>query len=196
MPSTGITKPFALDIWGSRSKAGHPDHFGPSSYPTGGEPLSQSQFGGPNPFGLANYKFISGGLSNSGNYRVDTLYGGIGDRTKVFLKWSYASPSVMGVDGVTGTGGSGMTPGTYALAFAGGGGGSGAAGTITVTAGAITAITITNPGTGYISVPTVTAATGGTPPTLTATVGSMIGSEVQAGTNLSAESIRLLVLGG
>ena len=41
-----------------------------------------------------------------------------------------------------------------------GGGGSGLAGTINVTAGSITSVTITNGGTGYTSVPTVTAPTG------------------------------------
>jgi hypothetical protein len=88
----------------------------------------------------------------------------------------------------------GMTPGTFPLEFTGGGG-SGAAGTITVTATAVTNITITSPGTGYTSAPTVTAATGGTPPTLTAQLG-FAGQEVGSGANLSAESIQFFAAGG
>ncbi|MFN5866269.1 MAG: LamG-like jellyroll fold domain-containing protein, partial [Candidatus Kapaibacterium sp.] len=44
--------------------------------------------------------------------------------------------------------------------FSGGGGGSGAAATATVTSGVITGFTITNPGSGYTSIPTVTIADG------------------------------------
>jgi hypothetical protein len=47
-----------------------------------------------------------------------------------------------------------------------------------------------------LSVPTVSAATGGTPPTLTATIGIANGIEVPAGTNLSAETIQLAGFGG
>ena len=197
MPSTGIfNSVIGVDPVSGRSKWAFFDHYGPTSYVAGGEPLSQSVYGGPNPFGLAGYSWISSGKTNSGNYQVDFLAGGLGNRTKVFLKWTYAGASgQMGVDGVTYTGGSGMTAGTYALSFSGGGG-TGAAGTITVTTSAVTAIVITSPGTGYTSAPTVTAATGGTPPTLTATVGSNSGGEVAATTNLSAETIRVLAIGG
>lgn len=74
------------------------------------------------------------------------------------------------ITAVSGTGGSGMTPGTYALSFSGGGG-TGAAGTITVlTATTFSTPVVTNAGTGYTTPPTVTAATGGTPPILTATL--------------------------
>jgi hypothetical protein len=73
-----------------------------------------------------------------------------------------------GVTAVTGTGGTGMTPGTYPLVFAGGTG-SGAAGTITVLTATTFQTVITNPGS-YTVAPTVTAATGGTPPTLTAAI--------------------------
>jgi hypothetical protein len=73
------------------------------------------------------------------------------------------------VTSVTSSGGSGMTPGTYPLAFSGGAG-TGAAGSITVGASTVTGINITSQGTGYTSAPTVTTATGGTAPTLTATI--------------------------
>jgi hypothetical protein len=197
MPSTGIfNSVIGVDPVSGRSKWAFFDHYGPTSYVAGGEPLSQSVYGGPNPFGLANYTYVSGGLTNSGNYRVDTLYGGTGNRTKVFLKWSFAG-NQQGVNSVTSSGGSGMTAGTYALTFTNTGtGGSGAAGTITVTTSAVTAIVITSPGSGYFAAPTVSAATGGTPPTLTATVGAAEGGEVAAGTNLSAETIRIMAIGG
>lgn len=57
-------------------------------------------------------------------------------------------------------GGTGYTPGTYALGFAGGGG-AGAAGTYTVTGSAVTSITISNYGSGYSSAPTVSFPSGG-----------------------------------
>jgi hypothetical protein len=76
------------------------------------------------------------------------------------------TPITNGVIGVTGTGGTGMTVGTYPLAFSGGGG-SGAAGTLTVLTATTFSAIITASGQGYTTAPTVTAATGGTPPTLT-----------------------------
>jgi hypothetical protein len=75
---------------------------------------------------------------------------------------------------VAGTGG---TAGTYALAFSGGGG-TGATGTFTVAAGAVSAITITGPGYGYTSAPTVSfaAATGLTGASATITIGALVAS--------------------
>ena len=197
MSVTGIfNSVIGVDPVSGRSKWTFLDHYGPTSYVAGGEPLSQSVYGGPNPFGLSGYTYVSGGLTNSGNYRVDTLYGGVGNRTKVFLKWSFGG-NQQGVNSVTSSGGSGMTAGTYPLVFTNTGtGGSGAAGTITVSTSAVLSITITSPGSGYFAAPTVAAVTGGTPPTLTATVGSAEGGEVPAGTNLSAETIRIKAIGG
>ena len=83
--------------------------------------------------------------------------------------------SAGGVSGVTGTGGTGMTVGTYALSFSGGGG-SGAAGTLTVLTATTFSVALTAAGDGYTLAPAVTAATGGTPPTLTATVTPISGS--------------------
>lgn len=57
-------------------------------------------------------------------------------------------------------GGTGYTPGTYSLGFAGGGG-SGAAGTYTITGSSVAYITISNYGTGYSSAPTVSFPSGG-----------------------------------
>lgn len=185
-----------VEPWGGRTRSVTYDHTGPVSYALGGETLGQSVYGGPNVFGLAGfYTVIPAGPSVSGNYAVDTLYGGTGVRSSVKLRWKYAGVGTTGVIGVGTSGGSGMTAGTYALAFSGGGG-SGASGTITVTGSAVTSIVLTSPGTGYTSAPTVTAATGGTPPTLAATIGSNAGGEVAAATNLSAETVRLMAQGG
>lgn len=57
-------------------------------------------------------------------------------------------------------GGTGFTAGTYAATFTGGGG-SGAAATYTVTGTAVTAVNITNYGTGYTSSPTISFPLGG-----------------------------------
>lgn len=57
-------------------------------------------------------------------------------------------------------GGSAYTNGTYSLSFSGGGG-SGASGSYVVSGGAVTAITITNPGSGYTSAPSVSFPSGG-----------------------------------
>jgi hypothetical protein len=90
---------------------------------------------------------------------------------------SYSQPQ--GLGGVKSvfqvTAGSGMTPGTYTLTIgAPPTGGVQAAGTITVTATAITSVSITNPGSGYIAPPTVSAATGGTPVVLASTIGQQL----------------------
>ena len=180
--------------WSGRTKAWIGDHTGPVSYTTGGESLTQSIYGGPNIFGLAGFYKVEGGVANSGNLNCVALTGGSGVRSTVKLLWAYTNYNGPSIATVTGTGGTGMTPGTYPLAFSGGGG-TGAAGTITVTSATTYTIAITNVGSGYTSAPTVTAATGGTPPTLTATT-STVGLQVAAGTNLSSESIRLVVLGG
>lgn len=187
-----------VEPWGGRTRAVIDDHTGPTSYATGGESLGQNVYGGPNIFGLAGfYAVIPCGESVSGNYTVVTNYGGTGVRTSVKLKWRYSAGAGDGVTSVTGTGGSGMTAGTYPLSFTNTGtNGSGAAGTITVSTSAITNVVITNPGTGYTSPPTVSAATGGTPPALTAQIGDISGEEVASGTNLSGETVRLLSLGG
>lgn len=163
-------------------------------------PASYSQATGDPIYGPAQSEHMSapGGsvLTLSGNYEVIFQPQGTNTLRPGWLaRWRFANiGGGAGVANVTGTAGTGMTAGSYALAFSGGGG-SGAAGTIVVTASAITSITMTNPGTGYTSTPTVSAATGGTPPTLTAHL-STAGQEVTSGTNLSAESVQFLATGG
>lgn len=171
------------------------DHTGPASYTSGGETLGQiNNMTGVTILGLGSLDAVHAvNLSVSGNYEVKTQPTGTGERKTFKLLWYFAS-AASGVTGVTSSGGSGMTAGTYALSFSGGGG-SGAAGTITVTTSAVTNITITNPGSGYATPPTVSAATGGTPPTLTATIGGTSGTQVPSGTNLSGETVRLSYIG-
>ena len=172
------------------------DHTGPSSYTASGETIGTvNNFTGISVAGLSTVDAILGGgsLSDSGNYWVLVQPNGIGNQKTWRLVWFFA-PVSSGVTGVSSSGGSGMTAGTYALAFTGGGG-SGAAGTVTVSTSAVTDITITNPGSGYTTAPAVAASTGGTPPTLTATVGSTAGNQVPAATDLSGETVRLVYVG-
>ena len=88
------------------------------------------------------------------------------------------------VNSVTVTaGGAGYTSPTVAIT---GGGGSGATAAATVTAGAVTAVTITNPGTGYTTAPTVTiTGGGGSGATASAT---LVGKELSAITVTSGGS--------
>lgn len=193
---------FGVDPVNGRSKWNILDHTGPTSYTTGGEtwPL-QSVYGGPNSAGLSGVQaVIPCGESISGNYVVRANYGGTGVRTSIKLKWLYSGGQGSGVTSVVqNAAGTGMTPGTYPLTFTNTGtNGSGAAGTVTVTATAVTNVVITNPGSGYTSAPTVAigGTPGGTPATLTASIGPVGGLEVASGTNLSAETVRLLPIGG
>lgn len=173
------------------------DHTGPVSYTTGGETLGAvNSITGLAAVGLGTLDAVlPTAISVSGNYSVAAQPSGTGSRKTFKLKWSTIAYT-QGVTLVTGSGGTGMTVGTYALSFTNTGtGGSGAAGTITVLTATTYTITVTNPGSGYTSAPTVTASTGGTPPTLTATIGSVSGGEVSSGTNLSSETVRLVYVG-
>jgi len=159
---------------------------GPASYVAGGDPTTLQ-----NSRRMIDVLF-GGMLSLSGNYIVDAIPSATGERQTWYAVWRYANGGAAGlaVTDVTSSGGSGMTAGTYNLTFSGGGG-SGAAGTVTVSTSAVTAIKITNGGAGYTTPPSVSAATGGTPPTLTAVLGSAVGSQVVAGTNLSGETVQM-----
>lgn len=112
------------------------------------------------------------------------------------FRWFFAnSDGSLGVAKVAqNAAGTGMTAGTYPIAFSGGTG-SGAAGTVTVSTTAVTAVTITNPG-NYTVAPTaaIGGTPGGSPATLTVTM-SVAGGEVPAGANLSAEYVQFAALG-
>lgn len=170
---------------------------GPSSYAAAGDPVY-------NPGSGEYINFPSDCTSLSGNYKVRfiplaTGYnqvragGGVGGPSVSGWTARYEFTNVSGgagVASVTGSGGSGMTVGTYALSIAAPPtGGVQAVGTITVLTATTYTINISNPGAGYTSAPATTAATGGTPPTLTAHL-SVAGAEVAAGTNLSTEQFQ------
>lgn len=181
-----------VDVWGKHG-VWIGDHTGPVSYTTGGTTSRE-----PRAYGLRSFDiYLPMGFTVSGNYQVfsqSTSAGGNNNST-VKLRWFYA-PTLTGVSDIAiATAGTGQTNGTYVIA-ATGGGGSGATAQITIAGGAVTQAAILNPGTGYTSAPTFTVAEGGTPGTLTATIGQVSGTEVVAGSNLSGETIRALVIGG
>lgn len=165
------------------------DHFGPSSYnATTGDVYNVA--GNQNQGGFDK---VNAGSSLDGLYTVTSKYpagtsAGIGV-TSVSLFWTFATTG--SVASVTGTGGTGMTVGSFPLVIAAPpAGGVQAVGTITVLTATTFTTTISNPGAGYTSAPATSAATGGTPPTLTANL-STAGTAVATGANLSASAVRL-----
>jgi hypothetical protein len=181
------------DVWG-KHKTGLWDHAGPTSYPAGGEVLGlSSSYGGVNPFGTSSYDYVQAdGLSNSGNYYCMAQYTGTGLRTTCLLRWFFSGLGGQGVDSVIiATAGSGQTNGTYTA--------NASSGTATIqyviAGGALTSVKVLNPGGPYTTAPTFTIAAGGTPGTVTASIGPTGGLEAAPGANLSGETIRLMVTG-
>jgi hypothetical protein len=169
------------------------DYTGPLSYLVTGDPIGvNNNQTGIAALGLSTIDNIeAGGFSISGAYQVFAQPTGKGSRKVWNMLWN-------GLGGVTGVvqnaAGTGMTPGTYSLVFAGGGGGTGAAGTVTVlTATTIATPVITSAGRGYTSAPTATFVPGGTAATLTVTAGTI--GPVASTTNLSAETVRIAIIG-
>jgi hypothetical protein len=170
---------------------------GPASYASTGDPVY-------NPGSGEYINFPSTCMSLSGNYRVRFIPLAVGTN-QVRAGGGVGGPSVSGwtaryefantsggagVASVTGSGGSGMTVGTYALTIAAPpAGGVQATGTLTVLTATTFSTKITNPGAGYLTAPATSAATGGTPPTLTAVL-SVAGAEVGSGANLSGETFQ------
>lgn len=182
------------DVWGKHGAAIY-DHTGPVSYSqTTGDVLTAQSLGLRSIDFVANQNSAPGGI-----YEVNAnspAAGGTNPATQS-LHWYYAtSTSVATV--VTGTAGSGMTPGVIVpIAFsAPAAGGTQATGTITILTATTFSYQITNPGKGYASAPTATVTgTGGTAPLLTTTL-SAAGAEAAVGSNLSGLSVRLLAIGG
>jgi hypothetical protein len=81
-----IVKGF-LDTWGIH---GVPlvEHKGPSKYTQGGETLTCGTNGY---FGARAFAFLIGGITYSGTYRVEAVYGGAGLRATVKLYWTNVS---------------------------------------------------------------------------------------------------------
>jgi hypothetical protein len=77
--SKNITVSGFPDIWGGSSRAVIVDHYGPTSYTTGGEiPFPQNSFGGPNSAGVNSVFYMAGGTTESGTYRLVSIFGGGG----------------------------------------------------------------------------------------------------------------------
>lgn len=113
-------------------------------------------------FNAAQYEYVSPQIRTTGSVAAGTVTDFVIVKTG---STPFAIPDGTQVASVTASGGSGMTPGTYAITFTGGGG-TGAAGTLVVTSPTASTATLTSPGSGYTSVPTASATTGGTPPLL------------------------------
>ena len=133
--------------------------------------------------------------SVSGNYFVRGRSSATGTtRATWALHWYYAGTNQsQGVDGVViASAGTGQTNGTFTVNASAGS----ATIQITIAGGVLTAVKVLNPGSGYSTAPTFTVAEGGTPGTVTATLGAVGGMEVATGTNLSAELVQFGALGG
>lgn len=160
---------------------------GPSSYVASGDPLLFN--------GTQFPSCVMECCTKSGNYEllpVPSITGNL----RPSWKWLWFYSGAQGVlTAVQNVAGSGMTPGTYII---NGVGGSGAGAQISVTV--LTATTIATPvvlnaGVGYgTTPPTFTVPTGVTP-TFTLTIAPVSGL-VPAATNLSAETVQFMVLGG
>ena len=118
MPTVGIFNQVkGVEPWGGRSRATFVDHYGPTSYATGGEPLVMSStLGGSNQLGLASFDFINTALTKSGNYQVSALYSGVGVRQNVNLIWRPVAISQPGVPLSLGTLSAAATQSTYTAA--------------------------------------------------------------------------------
>lgn len=139
------------------SVAGTNQQFGPSAT------INASQYATNIDFNSTQYEYASPQLRTKGGVAPGVVTDYI-----VFFNFGFAIPDGTQVANVTGSGGSGMTIGTYPLSFSGGTPTTAATGTITVLTATTYTIAITSGGLGYHSAPSVTAATGGTPPSLLA----------------------------
>ncbi len=173
------------------------DYTGPTSTVASGDVIGATNvYDGITIAGLSSIDQIegSGSMSVSGAYSVQLKPSGKGSRKTWNLFWN-ATGGVTSV--VQNAAGSGMTVGGpyTSTATAGSAGGSGAVISFSVlTATTIGPITVVSSGRGYTTLPTgFTVATGGTPPTFTVT-GNTLGP-VAAATDLSAETVRLSIIG-
>ena len=128
---------------------------------------------------LANTQItLTGGGGGSGGVIVPTISSGVITALTISTPGSFyiTTPTITISSGITGTtsivGGSGYTNGVFTLGI-NGGSGSGCTGTFTISGGALTSISITSPGTGYTSAPTLSfSVAGGTGASATATLGT------------------------
>lgn len=84
---------YGVDPVNGRSKWNMVDHYGPTSYTTGGEVWpQQSVYGGPNSVGLSNLQWVNGGTTEDGLYRIVPIFGGTAGnpaptKGSIKLKW-------------------------------------------------------------------------------------------------------------
>lgn len=139
---------------------------------------------------------VPGGfLTKSGSYELKPFPSITSNlRPTWAFRWFYSGVgNSQGVDSVViATAGTGQTNGVYTATSSTGG----AVLQYTIAGGLLTGIKLLNPGSGLTAVPTFTIAAGGTPGTVTATIGSVAGVEVGDGTDLSAEQVQFFVIGG
>ena len=171
------------------------DHTGPVSYPTGGETVGTlNNLTGITGQGLGAFDFVDVmDISLSGNYTINTQPSGTGIRKTAKIVWFFSGINGQGVTATQNVAGSGMTVGNVGtITFTGGTSTVTATGTFKVLTATTGTITITNPGV-YTVAPTsaTVTGTGGTPPTINTPTLVAIGTQVNAGANLSGETVRL-----
>lgn len=170
------------------------DHTGPASYTVGGETLGQiNNQTGITAMGLSSLDGIwgSGSYSVSGNYWVQAVVTGKGSRKTWKLIWNLQDVSTAVIA---------ITPGASPFAYT-----ALAEGSVTVAGGTVSAISITR---GATVVPTgatagifplsqgdIITVTYSVVPTTMNFIPSGTDSEVNSGSNLSAESVRIGYLG-
>ena len=154
---------------------------------------------------LESYPFLSKAVDAKDANNGPSHYVNVLNRSSQYV-WAIAlpngaeveDPSDGTVDSVTvGAGGSGYTAATVTFS-APPSGGTLATGTVTVTGGAVTAVVITNPGSGYLTPPTVTIAGDGTGATGTAVLGTTAGADwgtnlVQAGAGVTFKNLAAVI---
>lgn len=88
---------YGVDPVNGRSKWNMVDHYGPTSYVTGGETWPQSLAGGgPNAIGLASLQWVSQGVTEDGLYRLIPIFGGTAGnpapvKQSIKIKWIVVS---------------------------------------------------------------------------------------------------------
>jgi hypothetical protein len=179
------------------------DHTGPASYTTGGETVGTlNDLTGIALLGLGSIDMVlgSGNITESGNYYVQAQQAGLGVRKTFLLQWfNTGATGGAGVASVTIT-----APGTYvspavptvtfSAAPAGGTTATGVA--VMGDAGTeVVGVLVTNPGSGYLTAPTVTFSTGGATGTSNLNPSGTAGTQVASATNLSGETVRLAYIG-
>ena len=182
------------------------DHAGPASYTTGGETLGRSSAPYKPFLGLRTVDMLlCNDLTISGNYLVQSqsVVGGGGSSAYGKLKWLYASASTGGFAPVASTAitaagtYTGTTPSvTFSAAPAGGTTATGVA-VLNGAGTAVIGILVTNPGSYPVgSPPTITFGAGGATATAALGTAGAVGTEVASGTNLGAETVRIMAIGG